>query len=220
MEMDETLAIKMGLEHRLDLRVTEEKVYDAQRTVVVQADKLGAELTLFGEAELGQSRSISTAGLDNARLDTGKGIYTGLFKLDLPLDRTSERNAYRNSFIALERAVRNVQDLEDDIKLTIRERLRNMYATRQGISTEARAVSLAEKRVKSTSMFLDAGRAELSDLLDAQESLLTTRNALTAAIIDYRVAELQFQSVTGLLSIANDGLFIEYKPGGNKNDKE
>ena len=212
LEMDEALAIDLGLENRLDLRVVLGKVYDAQRSVVVLADALRAELTLFGEAELGESRSLSTAGLDDARLRTGRGIYTGLFKLDLPLERTAERNAYRAGFIALERAVRDVQKIEDEIKLSIRKELREMSEAREGLRIQTMAVFVAEKRVKSTDLFFEAGRAQLRDLLEAQEALLNAKNGRTAAMVDYRVAELEFQRDTGLLNIDKDGLFQEYSP--------
>ncbi|MFC1533790.1 TolC family protein [Thermodesulfobacteriota bacterium] len=215
-ELDEVAAIGLGLDSRLDLRVLNGKVYDAQRSVVVQADALGAELTFLGEAESGQHRSISTAGLDDASLRADRGVYTGLLKLDLPFERTAERNAYRNSFILLERAVREFQKLEDDIKLSIRQGLRDMSEAREGLRIQTRAVTLAEKRVKSTDLFFEAGRAQIRDLLEAQESLLNARNALTGALVDYRVAELGFQRDAGLLSIDKDGLIIEHIPGGKE----
>jgi len=219
-EMDKSLAIELGLENRLDLRVAQGKVYDAQRVVVVSADALGAELTLFGKAGLGESRSIATAGLDNAELRTDKGIFSALLTLDLPFERTAERNAYRNSFISLERAVRDVQKLEDQMKLSIRKRLRDMYESRESLRIQARAVSLAEKRVKSTSLFFEAGRAKVRDLLEAQDALLSAKNGLTAAAVDYRVAELEFQRDTGLLQIDEKGIWQEYTPEKIDNVKD
>lgn len=212
LEMDESLAIQLGLDNRLDLRVALGKVYDAQRGVVVFADALGAELTLFGKAELGQSRSIATAGLDDAKLRTDEGLYSALLTLDLPFERTAERNAYRNSFIFLERAVRDVQELEDEIKLSIRRNLRKMPEARESLRIQARAVLVAEKRVKSTNLFLEAGRTQIRDLLEAQEALVAAKNDLTAAVVDYRVAELEFQRDTGLLNIDEKGLWREYRP--------
>ncbi|MBN1848869.1 MAG: TolC family protein [Deltaproteobacteria bacterium] len=218
--MDETSAIQTGLDHRVDLRVSEGRVYDAQRTVVVMADALRAELTLLGKAQYGESRSLATVYQDDAELRTDKGIYTALFNLDLPFERTAERNAYRNSYIALERAVRDFQKMEDDIKLSIRDCLRRMEEALEGLRIQTQAVSVAEKRVKSADMFFEAGRAELRDLLDAQEALLTAKNALTAAMVDYRMAELGFQRDTGLLAIDENGLFHEYNPGGIINNEE
>jgi len=219
-EMDESLAIELGLENRLDLRVAQGKVYDAQRVVVVSADALGAELTLFGKAKLGEARSIATAGLDNAELRTDKGIFSALLTLDLPFERTAERNVYRNSFIVLEQAVRDVQKLEDQMKLSIRKRLRDMYESRESLRIQARAVSVAEKRVKSTSLFFEAGRAQVRDLLEAQDALLSSKNGLTAAAVDYRVAELEFQRDTGLLQIDEKGIWQEYTPEKIDNVKD
>jgi outer membrane protein TolC len=213
LEMDAPLAIRLGLENRLDMRVSLGQVYDAQRKVVVLADQLGAELTLFGSAALGESRSIATAELDNAKLRADKGIYSALLTIDLPLERTAEQNAYRSGLISLERAVRDVQELEDGIKLAIRDRLREMVEARESLKIQARAVNVAEKRVKSTSLFYEAGRAQVRDVLEAQEALINARNALTSAVVAYRVAELAFQRDTGLLQIDEKGLWKEYAPG-------
>ena len=219
LEMDAPLAIRLGLENRLDMRVSLGRVYDAQRKVVVLADQLGAELTLFGSAALGESRSITTAELDNAKLRADKGIYSALLTIDLPLERTAEQNAYRNGLISLERAVRDVQELEDGIKLAIRDRLREMVEARESLKIQGRAVNVAEKRVKSTSLFYEAGRAQVRDVLEAQEALINARNALTSAVVAYRVAELAFQRDTGLLQIDEEGLWKEYAPeqGGVEN---
>jgi outer membrane protein TolC len=213
LEMEEKAAIGLAFENRLDLRVSEGKVYDAQRAVVVKADALGAELTLLGQANLGQSRSLGQADMEDASLRSDEGVYTGLLNIDLPLERTAERKAYRESLISLESAVRNLQSMEDDIKLSIRNRLRSMSKAREALSIQIRAVELAEKRVKSTDLFFEAGRAQLRDILEAQEALLSARNSLTSAVIDYRMAELEFQIDTGILEIDKKGLILEYYDG-------
>lgn len=219
-EMDPHAAIELALKNRLDLRVAEGKVYDAQRKVVIYADALRAELTLFGSAELGESRSIETADLDNARLRTGKGIYSALLTLDLPFERTAERNAYRKSYIALEQAVRDVQGLEDEIKLSIRKSLRDMYESRQSLKIQSRALLLAKKRVKSTNMFYDAGRTQIRDLLEAQEALISAKNGLTSAAAAYKVAEWEFQRDAGLLKINEKGLWQESSRKDTENGKK
>jgi len=213
LEMDETEAIRLGLKNRLDLNVLDGKVYDAQRKVVVLADALRGELTLFGRAQLGESRTIDTAGSDDARLRTDKGIYTALLTLDLPLERTAERNAYRNSYISLEASARAFQKTEDDIKRSIRIRLRQMYEARESRRIQARAQRVAEKRVKSTNLFFEAGRIQIRDVLDAQESLINAKNGFASAVVDYRIAELEFQQDTGLLQVDEKGLWKEYVPG-------
>ncbi len=212
LEMEEALAMKLGLENRPDFRVTQGRVYDAQRNVVVLADALGAELTLFGSAELGGRREVETAGLNDATLRGDKGKYSGLLSLDLPLERTAERDSYRNGLIILERAVREVQILEDQIKLGVRNKLRDLLESRESTRIQAQSVELARKRVDSTNLFLEAGRAQIRDLLEAQEALLSAQNSLTAAVASYRVAELELQSEMGVLKVDEKGLWKEYSP--------
>ncbi|MBW2031119.1 MAG: TolC family protein [Deltaproteobacteria bacterium] len=212
LEMDPSRAIELGLKKRLDLRVAEGKVYDAQRDVVVRADALRAEITLLGKARLGESRSIETATRDNAKLRTDKGIYSALLTIDLPFERTAERNAYRKSYIDLEKSVRDLQELEDEIKLAVRDRLRAMYEARETRRIQARARLVAEKRVKSTALFFEAGRIPIRDVLEAQEALINAKNGFISAVIDYRIAELEFQRDTGLLRVDERGLWREYTP--------
>jgi outer membrane protein TolC len=219
MEMDPFLATTMALDNRLDLKIAEGMVYDAQRKAVVAADALGAELTLFGIATMGEGRTLATSVLDSARFRMRDGVYSALLTIDLPFERTAERNAYRNSLITLEAKVREVQKLEDEIKLAVRNRLRTMHETRESRRIQAKALSVAETRVKSTTLLFEAGRIQIRDLLEAQEALVTARNDLTSAIVDYRVAELEFQRDAGLLRVDERGLLVEHTPKGMEDEK-
>ncbi len=212
LEIDESVATQLALENRLDLRVTTGGVYDAQRQVVIRADALGAELTLLGSADMGAGRSVGSATSDDARLQFDEGRYSALLNLDLPLERTLERNNYRKSLIDLEKAVRDVQTLEDQIKLSIRRDLRSLLESRESFKIQARSVVVAEKRVKSSNLFLEAGRAQIRDLLEAQDALLAAQNSLTSAVIMYRISELELQSDMGLLQVDANGLWREFSP--------
>ncbi|MFA7485912.1 MAG: TolC family protein [Phycisphaerae bacterium] len=214
-EIEEEQAMRLALDNRLDLIVATGKVYDAQRAVVVAADRLRAELTLLGSARHGQSRSnVTDARADDGKLRFDKASYSALLTLDLPFNRTRERNLYRNAFIRLEQAERDVQQLEDRIKLSVVNELRDLMLAREGLYIQAKAVYVAEKRVRSTTLFLEAGRAQMRDLLEAQEALLSAQNALTSAVVNYRVAELQIQRDMELLTIDEYGLWQEFKPEG------
>jgi outer membrane protein TolC len=212
LEIGESLAEKLALEHRLDLRVANGEVYDAQRQVVVAADALRAELTLGGTARVSDND-------DDGSLQFNRGNYAALLNLDLPIERTRERNQYRNSLIDLDRSTRNVQSLEDQIKLSIRSELRTLLESRESLKIQAQAVVIAEKRVRSTTLFLEAGRIEIRDLLDAQDSLLSAQNSLTQAVVNYRIAELELQRDLGLLDVNEKGLWREFSPEAIENAK-
>ncbi|MFN2437326.1 MAG: TolC family protein, partial [Desulfotignum sp.] len=214
LELAEQTAVSLALERRLDLQIAQAKVFDAQRKVVVAADALGAELTFLGSASAGERRTITSADLDNAALRMDKGVFSALLTLDLPFERTAEAVTYRNRFIELAQAVRDVQKLEDTVKIEIRNRLRELFEARKTLVIQAQAVALAEKRVRSISLFMEAGRAETRDLLEAQDALLTAQNSLTAARVDYRIAELEMQRDMGVLMVTDTGLWKEYLSEG------
>ncbi|MDD5133948.1 MAG: TolC family protein [Phycisphaerae bacterium] len=218
LEIEEPIAVKLAFANRFDLKATDGKVYDAQRAVVVAADALGAELTLFGSVQTGARRNdVGDATSRNAQMRHDRGVSSALLTLDLPIERTAESLDYRNSFIALEQAVRDVQQLEDSIKSDIRNAQRDLLEARERMGIQAKSVYVAQKRVKSVNMFLEAGRAQIRDLLEAQDALLSAQNSLTAAVVNYRIAELNIQRDMGVLRVDEKGLWQEYVPGGNQN---
>ena len=204
-EMDEHVAVPIAFENRLDLRVAQGGVYDAQRDVVIRADALRAELTVGGSASVADND-------DDGSLSYDGGRFAGLLTLDLPIERTRERNEYRNSLINLERATRSVQTLENQVKLAVRDELRALLESRETLKIQAQAVVIAEKRVGSAALFVEAGRAQIRDLLEAQDDLLSARNALTAAIVNSRITELELQRDMGVLQVNARGLWQEFKP--------
>lgn len=212
LEMDPGRAVEIAFNNRLDLRVALGRIDDAQRNIVVEADALRADLTLLGDLAVGDRRGLGTTGEPNADLRFEKGQYGGALNLDLPFERTQERNNYRRSWIELEENVRNAQQLEDEIKFDVRDGLRVLLETRETVKIQMRAVEVARRRVRGTELFLQQGRAEIRDVLEARESLISAENALTGAIVRYRVAELEFQRDLGVLKVNADGLWQEYNP--------
>ncbi len=206
-EIDDEVAMRLALENRLDLRTAVGRVFDAQRQVVVRADDFKPGLSIGGS--LSREYDDSEAGFGYLG-----GIYRGLLSLDLPLERTQERNAYRNSLIDLERATRTVQALEDQIKLAVRNALRTLLESRISLNIQAEQVVVAERRLESTELFLEAGRTEIFFLLEAQNALLSARNDLTSAVVNYRTSELELQRDLGLLDVDEKGLWEEFVPKG------
>jgi outer membrane protein TolC len=211
LELEYSEAIEIALKQRMDHRILQGQVYDAQRGVVVAADALRANLTLLGNAQVGERRGTGDADLPNAEFKIDDGKYSGGFIFDLPWERTEAQNAYRNSYITLERAVRNVQENEDQIKFQLRNELRSLIEARENYKIQTQAVDLAHRRVKSSELFLQAGRAETRDVLEAQESLLSTQIALTEALVNYRISELELQRDMGVLKVDHKGLWNEYE---------
>ncbi len=212
-EIDEWVAVTLALEHRRDLQVANGEVYDAQRAVVVSADNLRAGLDIGGSADFSDND-------DDGSLSFNGGQYAALLSLDLPVERTQERNAYRNSLISLEQATRSVQSLEDQIKLSIRNQLRTLLESRESVKIQAQSVVVAEKSVRGATLLVQAGRSQIRDLLEAQDALLAAQNQLTAAVVNHRIAELELQRDLGLLDVNEKGLWREFSPEEIQNDSD
>jgi len=205
-------AVGIALTHRLDLRTAHGDVYDRQRQVAVEASFLQARLDVTAGGSMGARRGVGSATADDAELSPKRGEFSAGADLELPWNNQRDRNDYRIALINLERAVRDAQQLEDRVKLDIRNALRNLREARESYRIQIVAVQLARRRVASTEMFLDAGRAEIRDLLEARESLLGAQNAATAALVSYRVAELELQRDMGVLQMNEKGLWEEFEP--------
>ena len=207
---DQDTAIRFALENRLDLQIARMRTEDAARKIKVAEDAFRPEVTLGGRVRAGESRaSLGAAEQDNARLDLGERRTSGFLHIDLALDRRRERIAYRRALLALDAAHRDAAQLEDRVKLEIREALRRLHQTREALQIQQQAAKLAAQRVHSTDMFLEAGRAQIRDVLEAQEALVNAQNALTSAAVHHRLAQLRFQRDADLLDMTIDGAMQE-----------
>ena len=202
-------ALELAFENRPDFLNTMERVEDAQRAVLVAEDSLRAELTIGGNAAIGEGRGVMSGDQPDGKFRPKHGSYGALLNVNLPIERTAERNRYRNSLISLERAVRSFQAAEDQLKQDIHSKLRDMLENRERLVIQIQAVQLAQRRVRSTDMLLQAGRAELRDVLDAQSALTSAQNSLYSAAVSYRINELELQRDLGVLQVSADGLWKE-----------
>ncbi|MCC5847324.1 MAG: TolC family protein [Verrucomicrobia bacterium] len=218
-EIDEKRAIELALENRLDLRVAFDEVEDAQRRVAIAADALRPGLDVTGSGRIGERRSsVSSASQGDARFNPGDGLYGLDAELDAPWSRRSERIAFRRSLLQLESAVRDAQELEDNVKLDVRNALRDLLQQREQYRIQAQALNIAERRVRQAQAFEAVGRAETRDVLEANEALLQAQNAVVDALVRYRISELTFQRDLGLLQVDERGLWSEMNPDNFDNE--
>lgn len=201
--------IQIALQNRLDLAVVYAGVVDAQRQTVLAANGLQAGLDLTAGAAYGGSRGALSGEQGNVGLRLGAGSYNGGLAIDLPIERTSERNSYRNSVINLERAIRDAQQLEDQVKLDILNGIRNLRVSAQDLGIQAVSIEVGQRQVSSAQRFFEEGRGQVRDLTEAQTALINAQNSFIDALVGYRVAQLELQRDLGVLEVDSQGLFEE-----------
>jgi outer membrane protein TolC len=198
--IDPADAITVALRERLDLRTAQDKIDDARRKIDVAEDALQAGLDIVFTARTG------TKGRTSTKVEFNNTNFTGELKLDLPFNRMQERNAYRASQVGLDQRTREEEQAKDGIKVEVRESIRRLEQTRDQIDIQASSVKLAETRIRSTSMLIEAGRATTRDVLEAQAALLEAQNAQSRALVEHTIARLDLLRDTGTLRVLPGGL--------------
>jgi len=194
-------ATKLALATRFDLKNTRDGVDDADRKIVVAENGLAGDVDLV--ASIGYQSNPGPP--QSARLRFNRGNYSVGVTIAMPIDRLQERNALRTTQISRQSAGRALDLAQDNVILQVRRALRLLDQARESYETQKRSVALAERRVESTQLLLQAGRAEQRDVLDSQSALVDARNALTNALVDHSVAVLTFQRDVGTLVVDEEG---------------
>ncbi|MDB6052587.1 MAG: hypothetical protein JWN25_110 [Verrucomicrobiales bacterium] len=183
--ISEEEGFQMSILHRLDLLNEIDRFEDAKRKIDVAKDALRTQLDFVADASLGSDRPNDYSHFDLDKYQASAG-----FKLNLPINRLPERNNYRSSLINFERELRTLAIALDNAKSDIRNGLRTLGQARQNYEIQRVAAELANRRVESADLLLQAGRAQIRDLLDAQASLLQARNSVSSALVEYHSARL------------------------------
>lgn len=197
-------AVQEALERRLDRLTAKERVEDAARRLNVRENALLPQLDATARFNLPDDNQNQPLSFDIDRRDWSVGA-----DLDLPLDRKSERNAYRAEVIAGERAARAFEQSTDGIVQEVRAAFQALHEAEASYEIQRMSLEVAERRLESTNMLLEAGRAIVRDVLDADQSLLTARNARTRALIDYSIARLRFLVAIEALEVDDEGAWRE-----------
>jgi len=200
--VDEEETIATALANRLDLRNEEDQVEDARRKVEVAIDNLKGDLNLSVSTNNRTNRQSNGETIQFSTRDMALGL-----DLDLPLDRKSERNAYRRSLIALEQQQRDYALFVDEVKLDVRQALRDLQEAADTYRIQVESLKLAQRRVDMTMLLLQEGRSDIEELLRSQDSLLLAQNAVSRALINHAIARLNFLRDIGILQVRPDGFW-------------
>ncbi|MBI3868097.1 MAG: TolC family protein [Verrucomicrobia bacterium] len=202
-------AVAVALTARLDFQNTRDQYADSARKVGVAKNALNAQLDLIANASL-NSGPDSPKGLplpSPSRYSWNAGL-----DVDLPLDRKLERNNYRASLIAVDRASRDLSLKQDQIKQQIRDSHRALEQAERNFEIAEGAVKLAQRRVEEQNLLAEVGRAKAQDQVDAQNALNDAKNQRTQALVGHTVSRLQFWSNMGILFIKEQGEWEERDP--------
>ena len=189
-DADESAALAQAKADRLDLQNSLGTVTDQWRKVRVAANALKSDLsvTVAGDAGLpADAHNPLAFNANNSVLRVG-------VKLDGPLNRRAERNAYRAQLIGYHAARRSYLAASDGVEQQIRLDLRSLAQTRANFEISRQSLLIAARQLLSSRRQQNApvpaggGRDSAGDtllLLQAQAQLLSARNQLAGLFIGY-----------------------------------
>jgi len=197
--LDREAAFRIAVESQLDLLNDIDQFEDSKRKVAVAANRLKADLNIFGDASLPSREPTDYANFNFDDVRAGVGI-----ELDLPIDRLRERNDYRATLISFESAIRTLSRSLDTKKDQIDRGLRNLESLRRSYFIQTNSVAIAERRVEGEQLSLQAGRRTVRNVRDAQNELVVTQNQQTEALVSHLAAKLQLLLDIGILDTDMD----------------
>jgi outer membrane protein TolC len=205
-------AIEVAFASRLDLHTVEDQVEDAQRRVQVAANALLPQADLILSARVaGQPASVGPS------IDFDRYAWNAGLDVDLPLDRKAERNGYRSALINHERALRQLENYTDEVRLQIQNGWRNLEQAKRDYQISKIRVELSQNRVREQELLMEIDEGDAFELVRAQDALTGSRNQLTSALVDHTLVRLGFWRDLGLLYIESNG---RWKKGELNDDSE
>lgn len=188
-------AITTALVTRLDVWNSRDQVEDAARKVkIATQDLLPRVDALLGYKPNGDSTQDNRINNVTAQLD-----------IDLNLNQKPNRNALRTAQIAEQRARRELELAEENVRTQIRTAWRELELARKQDAIALEGLKISEERMRLETELLQEGQGTARDLVEAQQDLIDARNGVIATRISHTLARLQLWRDMGVLFIRKDG---------------
>jgi outer membrane protein TolC len=212
--VDSDLAYRLAVQKQLQILISIDQFEDAKRKVRIAADKLKPGLDLTSTVSL-QSQPPT----DYARFNADEAQANAVLQLSLPVNRVPLANTYRAALITFESSLRAFTGTLDTLKQNIVSQLLTLDQRRQTYQIQKVASDLANRRLFNQTLLLEAGRATVLELVDAQNAQIDALNAVTQALLDYQSARLQLMLVIGALDTEKPKFWLAdhlagFLPGG------
>ena len=199
--LDPNSAVDVALKNRLDLHTTLDRVDDAERRTRIAGNQLLPDLNVTGSIGL----DSDPTPYDEARPRRSNGS-VGV-ELKLPLDRKSERNAYRSAQIGLNQARRELTRQQDEVTRDVLDQLRVLRQVEKRIDLQADQVKFETRAVEVTRIRYESGEASTRDLLDARRALNSAQNSLIELRVQHFIGRLRLRRTLGILFIDESGMW-------------
>lgn len=209
-DLSEDDAVTMAREQRLDWMNARARLVDVWRRITVDANALQSDLnlTLSGDLQSAEDNPL------RFRSETGR-LRAGI-EFDAPITRRAERNAYRESLIAYQRARRDYLLFEDQVSQSLRNTLRLLSLVELNFELSRAAVHVAISQVDLARLRLNQppqpgqqaqfGATTARDLVSGLSDLLNAQNDFLSGWVNYQMLRLLLDFELGLETFDSQGV--------------
>ncbi len=210
-------ALDIARDNRLDWMNARAALVDQWRKIEITANALRSALNLTVDG------NVTTVGGTNPfqSRDTNGELDVSV-QFDAPLTRLIERNAYRTTLIAYQRARRQYYAYEDVINQDLRSTLRLLRLDQLDFEVRRTAAFNAISQVESAQVGLErppkpGETGQLSpttarDLTDALSGLLSAQNSFLGIWVEYEAARMSLDFDLGTMQLDSNGMWIDPGP--------
>jgi outer membrane protein TolC len=204
-EMDMDDAMLTGLVQRFDLMNERGALADVWRRIKLAGDDLRSVLNLQA-TQLVRTHSDVNRPFDFTWDESNTRL---ALSFDAPLNRMAQRNAFRRSLIDYQVALRRVMELEDSIKLSLRNDLRQLQLDREQYRISVASAALAFERVVSTKLELSLGRQNVTarDVLESQAAYTASLRTVASDHVGYILDRIDLFLDLELLQVDESGFW-------------
>lgn len=202
-DFDIESAVATALRNRLDFLTERERLEDSARTLRIVENGLLPDLDLSLTASLDGSPQTS---VDRLGLDPG---LSGGLTFGLPVNRVNQQNALRAAQISYDRAVRALDQFEDNLIVDIRNSFRALQRQKESLAIQRELIVDQEKNLRIAQIRFEQGDVPNRDVVEAQEALTDARNDLIRERVNYEISRLQLLQSLGILFIDERGMWGE-----------
>jgi outer membrane protein TolC len=196
-----------SLNLRLDLMNQRGIVADSWRQIKYAGDDLKSILNISASQRVSTRADVNRAF--DFTFDESETRVNASF--DAPFNRFAQRNNFRQSLINYQASLRQLMQLEDSVKLDVRDDLRSLALDKEQYAIEVASAALAYERVVSVllELRLGIGRVATRDFLEAQNAYISSLSNVASRHIGYIIDRTQLFLDLELLTVGDDGFWHE-----------
>lgn len=197
-------ALQTALTTRLDLWNNRDRVEDTTRRVLIAKQDLLPSLNATVSHRL-----LDDPNRSDFQIQTGnRGTTLGLTS-DFNLNIKPERNNLRAAMIAEQRARRELELAEEQVRNSVRTGWRDLEVARKQYEFAQRGMEISQKRLEVEEAFAAVGQGTARDLVEAQRDINSARDLMVSTRINHNLVRLQLWRDMGVLFIEKDGSWVD-----------